>query len=132
MGWFKRSKGGISTPTQDKKETPEGLWHKCPSCNHVVTSEDHDRNIWVCEECQYHDRIGSEQYFSILFDDNKYTEINADMVSGDPLKFEDTKKYTDRIAASTKKTGLIGQRTGRGDIGRFFRLQIHGHTRFAA
>ena len=117
MGWFKRDKGGISTPTQEKKETPEGLWHKCSSCNHVVTSDDHDRNIWVCEECAYHDRIGSAQYFSIFFDDNEYTELNAKMVSGDPLKFVDTKKYSDRITTTIKKTGLNDAiRTAHGKI----------------
>ena len=106
MGWFKRIKEGINTPTQEKKETPEGLWHKCPSCKNVVTSEDHDRNIWVCDECGYHHRIGSAQYFSILFDNNEFEEINENMESGDPLGFEDTKKYTDRITETEKKTGL--------------------------
>ena len=99
-------KEGINTPTQDKKETPEGLWHKCKQCNHVVTSEDHARNIWVCEQCGNHDRIGSQQYFELLFDRAKFTEINADMESADPLNFEDTKKYTDRIVSTQKKTGL--------------------------
>ena len=99
-------KEGINTPTQEKKETPEGLWHKCKQCNTVVTSEDHARNIWVCEQCGHHDRIGSEQYFEILFDKSKFTELNADMESADPLGFEDTKKYTERIVSTQKKTGL--------------------------
>ena len=106
MGWFKRSKEGIHTPTQEKKETPEGLWHKCSSCDEVVTSEEHARNLWVCEKCGFHDRIGSREYFSIFFDDNKIVELNAKMQSGDPLGFVDTKKYKDRIEATQKKTGL--------------------------
>ncbi|HAW51892.1 MAG TPA: acetyl-CoA carboxylase carboxyl transferase subunit beta [Flavobacteriales bacterium] len=106
MGWFKRSKGGISTPTQEKRETPEGLWYKCKKCKHVVTSEDHSNNLWVCDQCKYHERIGSKEYFEILFDDNEFTELNANMESGDPLGFVDTKKYTDRIVATQKKTGL--------------------------
>jgi len=106
MGWFKRMKEGITTSTKDKKETPEGLWYKCPKCNTVVSTEEHEQNIWVCSECDYHDRIGSQQYFGLLFDDNKYTEFNRSMSSGDPLKFEDTKKYSDRIKSSQKKTGL--------------------------
>ncbi len=106
MGWFKRIKEGITTSTKDKKETPEGLWYKCPECNTVVSMDEHTENLWVCEECNYHDRIGSAEYFSILFDKGKFTEINKNMTSGDPLKFVDTKKYPDRIKSSQKKTSL--------------------------
>jgi len=106
MGWFKRAKEGIHTPTQEKKETPEGLWHKCSSCDDVITGEDHEKNLWVCDKCGYHDRIGSNSYFSVFFDDKKYTEINPKMQSADPLKFVDTKKYFERIEATQKKTGL--------------------------
>lgn len=106
MGWFKRIKEGITTSTKDKKETPEGLWYKCPECNTVVSMDEHTENLWVCEECNYHDRIGSAEYFSILFDKGKFTEFNKNMTSGDPLKFVDTKKYPDRIKAGQKKTGL--------------------------
>ena len=91
MGWFKRIKQGIVTPTKEKKETPEGLWYKCPKCNHVVASEDHTANLNVCSECNYHDRMNSKEYFELLFDNNKFKELDKDMVSGDPLTFEDTK-----------------------------------------
>lgn len=106
MGWFKRIKQGIVTPTKEKKETPEGLWYKCPKCNTVVSSDDHITNLYVCGGCNYHDRMDSLGYFKLLFDDNKYKELDANLSSGDPLKFEDTKKYTDRIKATQKKTGL--------------------------
>lgn len=106
MGWFKRIKEGITTSTKDKRETPEGLWYKCPVCKNVVTSDDHYDTMWVCSKCAYHDRIGSESYFYLLFDDRKYIEINKNLQSGDPLEFEDTKKYTDRIAQSQEKTKL--------------------------
>ena len=106
MGWFKRIKEGITTSTKDKKETPEGLWYKCQECNTVVSTDEHKGNMWVCGECNYHSRIGSAEYFEILFDDGKFTEFNKSMDSGDPLKFEDTKKYPDRLKASQKKTGL--------------------------
>ncbi len=106
MGWFKRIKQGIVTPTKEKKETPEGLWNKCPECNHVVSTDDHRDNLYVCSGCGYHDKIGSQEYFAILFDDNKFKELNADLSSGDPLNFTDTKKYTDRIQATQKKTAL--------------------------
>lgn len=117
MGWFKRIKQGIVTPTKEKKETPEGLWYKCPKCNHVVATEDHTANLNVCPECNYHDRMNSKEYFELLFDDNKYKELDANLTSGDPLTFEDTKKYTDRIVATQKKTGLTDAlRSGVGKI----------------
>jgi acetyl-CoA carboxylase carboxyl transferase subunit beta len=106
MGWFTRVKEGITTSTEEKKETPEGLWYKCPECSEIMTSEDHENNLWVCVKCDHHEKIGSEEYFAILFDDHKYTEIGADLIAGDPLKFEDTKKYTDRLAKTRKDTGL--------------------------
>ncbi|HRH66190.1 MAG TPA: acetyl-CoA carboxylase, carboxyltransferase subunit beta [Bacteroidia bacterium] len=106
MSWFKRIKEGITTTTTEKKETPEGLWHKCPSCKHIVPSKEHAQKNYVCEQCGYHDRIGSEHYFEILFDNNQFTELNPNLSSDDPLEFTDTKKYTDRIVESQKKSGL--------------------------
>lgn len=104
--WFKRKREGITTSTKEKKETPEGLWHKCSNCKTVFTQEDFIKNFYVCDRCSHHDRIGSEEYFKILFDDGAYTEIAADITSGDPLEFTDTKKYADRIKATQKATGL--------------------------
>lgn len=106
MGWFRRIKHGISTPTKEKKETPEGLWYKCPSCNTVIPQEDHTKNLSVCQECNHHERIGSEEYFQLLFDEKKYSEINKNLSSADPLNFKDTKKYKDRIKATQEKTHL--------------------------
>lgn len=106
MSWFKRLKEGITTNTKEKKETPEGLWYKCPSCKKIHTAQDHARNKYVCSECGYHERIGSAEYFEILFDDNQFTELHENLVSGDPLEFSDTKKYTDRLTDSIRKSGL--------------------------
>lgn len=106
MSWFKRIKEGITTSTLEKKETPEGLWYKCPQCKHIVTAQDNMANLYVCDKCQYHQKIGSKEYFEILFDDNKFTELFPNLTSGDPLNFEDTKKYKDRIVDTQKKTGL--------------------------
>lgn len=106
MGWFTRVKEGITTSTEEKKETPEGLWYKCPECSEIMTSEDHENNLWVCAKCSYHEKIGSEEYFAILFDDQKFKEIAADLIAGDPLHFEDTKRYVDRLAKTRKDTGL--------------------------
>ena len=106
MGWFKRRKKGVVTPTKEKKETPEGLWYKCPKCKNVISNEEYFDNLCVCEECCHHGRIDSKSYFKILFDGNKFTELNPDLSSGDPLNFEDTKKYSDRIKATQKKSKL--------------------------
>ena len=106
MAWFKRSKDGITTSTKDKKETPDGLWHKCPTCKTVMSSDDHLENLKVCPNCNHHDRLSAEGYFSIIFDNEKFTEFGKGLTSGDPLKFEDTKKYPDRIKATQEKTGL--------------------------
>ena len=104
-GWFSRMDKGIITETKDKKDVKEGIWYKCPKCNKIITTEEHDKNLNVCE-CGYHARIPSVQYFKIMFDDNKYKEINPHITSADPLGFTDRKKYTDRLATMEKKTGL--------------------------
>jgi acetyl-CoA carboxylase carboxyl transferase subunit beta len=117
MSWFTRIKKGITTSTKEKKETPEGLWYKCPSCKHIQPSNEHEINNYVCLKCDYHQRIGSHEYFALLFDDNVFIEINENMTSGDPLSFVDTKKYTDRVRESIKKTHLKDAvRTASGNI----------------
>ena len=117
MSWFKRIKEGITTSTHEKKETPEGLWYKCPSCKSIIPAKEHSENLWVCVKCEYHERIGSEEYFQILFDDNSYVEFNENLSSADPLNFVDTKKYFERLKDTQKKTGLIDAiRTASGNL----------------
>jgi len=106
MSWFTRKEKGIHTPTELKKETPDGLWYQCPECKKVMHSREHKKNFHTCVSCNYHERIGSAEYFEILFDNNEFTEFDANLSSGDPLDFKDTKAYPDRIVASQKKTGL--------------------------
>jgi len=106
MGWFKRIKGGITTATHEKKETPDGLWSKCPKCKTIITTEEHKQQLYVCANCNYHSRIGSLEYFEILFDNNTYIELDKNMSSLDPLKFKDKKTYPERIQLMTEKTGL--------------------------
>jgi len=106
MGWFKRLKEGITTTTIEKRETPEGLWYKCPSCKKIHTAQEHKAHQHVCSECGYHERINSAEYFEIIFDNNQFTELHENLVSGDPLEFTDTKKYADRLVDSIKKSGL--------------------------
>ena len=106
MTWFTRKEKGIYTPTKEKKEAPDGLWYQCPECKKVIQTREHHQNKFTCTGCNYHTRISSADYFEILFDDNKFEEFDSNLVSGDPLKFQDTKKYPDRINASIKKTNL--------------------------
>ena len=106
MGWFKRIKKGVTTETNQKKEIPEGLWYKCPKCKTIITSEDHHSQLYVCDNCNHHHRINAKEYFEILFDKNKFTELNENITSKDPLKFEDRKKYTERLKEIQEKTGL--------------------------
>ncbi len=105
MAWFKRTKKGIQTATEDKKDVPKGLWYKSPT-GKIVDAEELAKNFYVSPEDGYHVRIGSKEYFEILFDDNKFKELDANLTSKDPLKFEDKKKYPDRIQEAQKKTGL--------------------------
>ena len=105
MAWFKRKDKGIQTSTEDKKDTPKGLWYKTPS-GKVIDTEELKRNLYVSPEDGYHVRIGSKEYFELLFDDNIFKELNTGLTSKDPLKFEDTKKYPERLKAAQEKTKL--------------------------
>lgn len=105
MAWFKRKEKGINTPTEAKKDTPKGLWYKTPS-GKIIDTEELKRNLYVSPEDGYHVRIGSKEYFEMLFDDNRFKELNSNITAKDPLKFEDTKKYPDRLKAAQEKTKL--------------------------
>lgn len=106
MLWFKRKDKKVVTETKDKKEIPEGLWYKCPKCKVVASTDEHQSNLWVCKNCNHHERVNSAEYFNLLFDEGKFTELDSNMTSSDPLEFEDTKKYKDRLEATMKKTGM--------------------------
>ncbi|MCO6358912.1 acetyl-CoA carboxylase, carboxyltransferase subunit beta [Roseivirga pacifica] len=105
MSWFQRKVQGITTPTEQKKDAPDGLWYKTPGGT-IVHTRELKNNAYVSPEDGFHVRIGSKEYFEILFDNNKFTELDADMTSGDPLKFVDSKPYPNRIKATTEKTQL--------------------------
>ncbi len=105
MPWFRRNKKNIQTPTEEKKDLPKGLWYKTPS-GKIIDTEELQNNLYVSPEDGYHVRIGSKEYFEILFDDNKFKELNPKLESKDPLKFEDRKKYTERLKEAKKKTDL--------------------------
>lgn len=105
MAWFRRTQKGIQTATEDKKDVPKGLWYKSPT-GKIVDAEQLENNFYVSPEDGYHVRIGSKEYFKILFDDNNFIELDKNLTSKDPLSFEDTKKYTERLDAAQEKTGL--------------------------
>tara|TARA_B110000444_G_scaffold120461_1_gene113297 strand:- start:11049 stop:11912 length:864 start_codon:yes stop_codon:yes gene_type:complete len=117
MFWFKRKDKKVVTETKDKKEIPEGLWYKCPKCKVVVSSDEHQQYLWVCQNCSHHERINSKEYFGLLFDNGTFNELDANMISSDPLNFEDTKVYTDRLIAAKNRTGLKDAvSTGTGEL----------------
>jgi len=105
MPWFQRKAKGIQTPTEAKKEAPDGLWFKTPGGS-IIHVRELKSNAYVCPDDGYHVRIGSKEYFELLFDGNEFTEINQGIVSGDPLKFVDTKSYRTRIKETQAKTHL--------------------------
>ena len=105
MAWFKRKDKGIQTSTEEKKDTPKGLWYKSPT-GKIIDTKELEQNFYVSPEDGYHVRIGSKEYFEILFDDNKFKELDTHLGSKDPLKFEDTKKYPERLKAAQSKTKL--------------------------
>ncbi|MEM9832630.1 MAG: acetyl-CoA carboxylase, carboxyltransferase subunit beta [Bacteroidota bacterium] len=116
MAWFRRKDKGIQTPTEDKKEAPDGLWFKTPS-GKIIHTRELKNNAYVVPEDGFHVRIGSKEYFELLFDDNQFSELDADMESGDPLEFVDSKPYPDRIKAAQKKTELKDAvRAAHGDL----------------
>ncbi len=116
MPWFKRTKENIS-PESQKKELPDGMWEKCPDCGEIIHKKQLEGNYWTCFKCGHHFRIGSEEYIKILLDEGSFKEMNKKMRSADPLNFVDSKKYSDRIEETIKKTGLYDAiRTGTGKI----------------
>jgi acetyl-CoA carboxylase carboxyl transferase subunit beta len=106
MSWFKRKIEGITTSTSEKKSVPDGLWHKCSRCKKATLSSDHAAGKYVCMHCNYHDKIGSTEYFEVIFDNNDYEELYSNIKPTDPLAFKDTKAYKDRLIDTIKKTGM--------------------------
>jgi acetyl-CoA carboxylase carboxyl transferase subunit beta len=103
--WFKRRDKGIVTPSTEKKESPDGFWYKTPTGD-VIQMSDLEDNLFVTPKEGYHVRIGSKEYFNIIFDDQQFELIAEELKPKDVLKFEDKKKYAERIVATQKKTGL--------------------------
>tara|TARA_B100001093_G_C26768339_1_gene988921 strand:+ start:531 stop:1373 length:843 start_codon:yes stop_codon:yes gene_type:complete len=116
MKWFNRKDKNINTPTSQKKELPDGMWYKTPGGS-IVHTRELKNNSYVCPEDDYHVRIGSKEYFEILFDNKSFQEYDADILSEDPLKFVDTKSYKERVKKTIKATGLNDAiRTAKGKV----------------
>lgn len=115
--WFKRIKKGILTSTAEKKETPEGLWSKCPECNYICTVTELRENLFVCPKCNHHHRIGSSEYFEIIFNNNEYRILFEEIRSKDFLNFTDLKSYKKRLDETWAKTDITDSiRIGNGKI----------------
>ncbi len=116
MSWFKRSKKNIS-PESKKLDIPGGQWEKCKSCGEIIHRKQLIQNYWICPKCDYHFRIGSDEYIGILLDSGSFKETNKKIESSDPLEFVDSKKYSERLKAAQEKTGLKDAvKTGTGKI----------------
>lgn len=115
MSWFKRSTQNITSG--EKKDLPEGSWMKCEKCGEMLHKSQLEDNLWTCNKCSFHFRIGSKEYIQILVDKKTFKETDKNLKSNDPLKFVDTKSYKARLADVQKKTGLVDAiRTGTGEI----------------
>lgn len=116
--WFQRIKKGILTPSSEKKEAPEGLWTKCPECNYILTVNDLREQLFVCPKCNFHHRIGSDEYYEILFDNKQFTELFDNIRSKDFLGFTDLKPYQKRLEETWSKSDLTdSMRVAVGKVG---------------
>ena len=117
MAWFRRITKGISTETKEKKEVPDGLWHKCANCKETFTTNILKENLYVCPNCQFHNRINAPEYFAILFDNGNFQELFSNIAPKDFLGFNDVKPYSERLTTAQKQTGLKDAMTvGVGEI----------------
>ena len=105
MSWLKRSRQGLKSVPR-KRELPDGLWTKCEQCGEILYQKELERNLWICRTCQHHFRISARTYVKLLCDEDSFAELFADVVSVDPLRFKDQKRYPDRVKAAREKTGL--------------------------
>ena len=104
--WWKRLRKGVETSTEEKREAPDGVWHKCNGCKKAFLTTQYKENLYTCPNCNYHERIDAEDYFDIIFDEHQYTELFKDLTPIDFLEFTDSKPYSKRIVDVTAATGL--------------------------
>lgn len=114
--WFKRIKKGVLTHTNEKRETPDGLWHKCSECRTTITQKELAENLWVCPKCNMHNRINSPEYFDIIFDEGTCRYLFSNIVSVDKLGFVDLKPYEARLKDALKKDSEDALSVGVGEV----------------
>ncbi len=105
MSWLKKRKETLKRP-QRKRELPDGLWTKCEDCGEILYHKELERNLWTCTKCSYHFRISARAYLKILLDEGSFVERFSEIVSTDPLKFRDTRRYADRLRKAREETSL--------------------------
>lgn len=104
--WFKRIKQGILTSSKEKKDVPDGLWFKCPGCKKTSTINEIRESLWVCPNCNHHNRIDAAEYFDIIYDEGEVELLFENIIATDKLGFVDLKPYKDRLVEARKSTGL--------------------------
>lgn len=114
--WFKRIKKGVLTNTNEKRETPDGLWHKCSECRLTITKQELAENLWICPKCSFHNRINSPEYFKIIFDEGTCQYLFSNIVSVDKLEFVDLKPYKDRLKDALSKDPEDALSVGHGKV----------------
>lgn len=106
MNWFRRLTQNIQTNREERKQAPDGLWYQCSQCKTTITTKEYKQNLRVCPNCDHHGRIGSRDYFALLFDNEQYKLLFDNLIAKDVLNFSDTQSYKDRLAGSQQKTKL--------------------------
>ncbi len=106
MAWFRRLKERLFPAEAEKRDVPEGIWHRCPSCKAIVAQTELEENLYVCPHCDYHFRMTPRQYFALLFDNQEWEERFEELRSIDFLEFRDRKTYHSRLKQMLEKTDV--------------------------
>jgi acetyl-CoA carboxylase carboxyl transferase subunit beta len=107
MAWFKKeNKPTEVPPSEERRVKTEGLWTKCENCRSIIWKKDLEANWEVCPKCDYHFRLSAKRRLELLLDGGKWSERDADLASTDPLKFVDTKPYTQRLREAQDRLGI--------------------------
>ncbi len=104
MNWFERMKSGLTT--RIRRDIPGGIWRKCDQCNRTLYELALARSCWICPECGHHFAIDAQKYVQLLTDAGSFAELDATLTAADALHFRDTKRYTERLKAARRETGL--------------------------
>ncbi len=112
--WFKKDRAPKEPREGRTSKVPEGLWVKCDNCRQILYNKELARNFKICPKCGFHFRLSAPERLRMLFDDEKYVELDTNLRSSDPLRFRDSKKYRDRLRAAEEQVGHLGRDRRRG------------------